>query len=240
MKSPNVYVGLYNDIRKGNVYSSIEEAAKEVRRVHPEGTVMQFAYLPEAERYWIAGTVGPAWDPRFNLIFADSSKADEHASKIRARGFPLSQIVCRELPILHAGPATVDIKTEAHYQVEKELDDLHKALSQGLPAINSQHAASLTLHEGKIGYDYLHFAMLDLDAAEWTRPKDFHQAVSALQNAAKLMAEIAYVDPETQPRKWERLQKAAHAFYGTPIFLGEAADGTPEGDIEDPNLPPSA
>lgn len=239
MKSPNIYVGLYNDIRTGSVYSSIEEAVKEARRIRPEGTSLMFIYLPDSERYWIAGTVGPGWDPRFNLVFMESSAADEHASKLRARGFPLKQIVCREMEIKHAGPSTVDIKTEEHYKVERELDGLHKALSMGLECCNSPTRAPLIAFNDALGYDYKKFAMLDLEAAKWTRPDKFADAVGSLRSAARLLAEVASVDPETQPLKWSRIQAAAHSFSGTPIYIGEDDNGTPEGDAKDTDQSPS-
>ena len=217
MKSPNVYVGQYADIRHGAVYTSIDEAVKEVRRVLQPGLMIMFTNLPDADKYWIAGTVGPNFNPKWNLIFTNSSDAEQHMDKLRARGFPTRELICKELKINTKGPNTPDIKTEEHYNVESELTGIKEALSRGLMADNSENMMTITVeHEldtnhpaWQLHVDHSQYAIIDLHAHPLSILEDPDNVINLLKMSRKILLEIVAVDPDAQPRKWARLRDQA-------------------------------
>lgn len=215
MKMPNVYVGQLADIRHGAVYSNITEAVKEVCRAQQPGMVICFIYLPESPtgKYWIAGAVGPAANTKWNLIFTNSSDAEKHVDLISARGFSRSELVCKELKINTKGPNVVDIKTEEHFACERELSTIKSAIENGLPVDNSSNRMPLELFENGFNRPAT-FGIFNLSAPAWTQPESYILAMGFIREAAKLLAEFAIVDPDTQPRKWARLQESAATFAG--------------------------
>jgi len=228
MKMPNVYVGQLNDIRFGAVYSNITEAVKEVCRAQQAGMVICFIYLPDSPtgRYWIAGAVGPAANTKWNLIFTESSKAEEHVDKIAKRGFSRSELVCKELKIIAKGPDVIDIKTEDHFLCERELKILKDAVANGLTVDNSEKRMPLELFDGVLrpAVDY---GIFELGAPGWTQPTEYHQAMGAVRNAAKLLREVSLVNTDEQPRKWARLQTAA-AEFAADFINDESKDDSAE------------
>lgn len=218
---PNVYVGQLVDIRHGAVYSNITEAVKEVCRAQKPGMVICFIYLPDTPngKYWISGTIGPAANTKWNLIFTNSSDAEKHADSLIARGFPKSEVVCKELKIHTKGPEVIDIKTEEHFKVERELNAIKAALDVGIPYDNDSQTLRLTAEweDGAIRLSYPggEASILHLPSPGWTRPIDYHIAMETIQHASSLLRQLSLVDPETQPIKWERLRKQAATFDGT-------------------------
>jgi hypothetical protein len=217
MKMQNVYIGQYHDIRHSAVYADIREAVKEVMRPNAPGTVFQICFLPESKdgKYWVAGTIGSLnWDPRYNQIFTESSKAEQHVDALLLRGWPKAAVLVKELKINAKGPDNIDIKTEEHYRCEVELAAVHRALERGLPCANAQTIVPFTLQKLDGGFSLSippGFALIDLSTAGWST-FDTATLWDNVKTAARLLDEISRVDPDSQPRKWARLQTQAQEF----------------------------
>lgn len=215
MKTQNVYIGQRANIKQGAVYSSIHEAVKELLRPMQAGMVFDVTFLPDAPRYWIVGMNDAAAkypDLRYNQIFCGekSDAAEQHAQMLIARGFPKSMVIFKELPIVTKGPDTIDIKTEEHFQCERELASLRRKLELGIaasnfpslmPVIVDVDAVKLSPGYALVKEDVAGFSEIDT-AGLWDNVK----------TAASLLAQMAEVDQEQSPRKWKRLQGLCKEF----------------------------
>lgn len=232
MKMPNVYVGQFHDIRHGAVYTNILEAVKEVTRAQQAGMVIQFCYLPDAEKYWIAGTIGKGWDPRYNFIFTSSSEAEQHIDKVLAKGWPKAQVLCKELKIVEKGPDTIDIKTEEHLVIEREAKELRDCIERGFPIANDDKTfyPKLVWEDSKyhFSWDMSETVIINLDAGVWSKVEDPVNLFECVKRSVKLLKEMAEVDQDEQPNKWRRLQGEAIKLYDG-LF---PADGTPETPVD--------
>lgn len=225
MKMQNVYIGQKMDPRHSAVYTSIDEAVKELLRPHQPGMVFDITFLPDAERYWFAGVVdNKAQRPetKWNNIFTDSASAEKHAEMLLARGWSKASVLVKELKPVSKGPKNIDIKTPEHFQCERALRTMHDALANGIPADNHSSRMTLELVDSALAIKG-NFAVIDLDAEAWTNPADAKIAYAHIKTAAKLLRELALVDPETQPKKFARLQAEARDFSALPFDpeLGE-------------------
>lgn len=240
------YVGLLHDIRHGCVYTSIEEARKEIHRNLQTGQMVLFTNLPPSKEYWVAGTIGETMNTKFNFIFADKEgataheQAKAHYEELGVRGWPQAQRAIKKLEVVAKGPADPDIRTQEHLDTERKLARVLKTLERGLPVINANHTAPINLFED--GPDKMWIAphsdshaMIQL-GDEWGTI-DPAEVFTILRNLRALCGEIANVDPDTQPRKWARLQASAQALWAQPLRLPDFAQT--EEELEDAldNLP---
>lgn len=214
MKAQNVYVGQLYNPNHSAVYADVREAVKEVMRPMQAGFSVIFIHLPEPGpegKYWVAGTAGENADPRKTFIFMESSKAEQHVDGLLLRGWPKSQVVCKQLTINTKGPQNIDIKTDEHYKCEQEVALLNRLLDKGLVASNSQTMVPLSLGPDSLLIDRDRFAILDMKVAGFSE-MDATTLWDNVSRAATLLKEIAQVDPDEQPRKWARLQQQAADF----------------------------
>lgn len=228
---PNVYVGQLADIRHGAVYANITEAVKEVCRAQKPGMVICFIYLPDSPegKYWIVGAIGPAANTKWNLIYTNSSDAEKHAESLIARGFPKSEVICKELKVHTKGPDVIDIKTEEHFICERELNLLKAAIEKGVVADNSSSVMKLTIDEGDL-YVEKKFAIIDTSVHALSFFENPQEVLDNLAVQRKLLLEVSLVDPDEQPIKWERLRReAAH--------LAQANASPDEGKPSEPSEP---
>lgn len=215
MKTQNVYIGQRANIKQGAVYSTITEAVKELLRPMQAGMVFDVTFLPDAPRYWIVGMNDAAAkypDLRYNQIFCGekSDAAEQHAQMLIARGFPKSMVIFKELPIVTKGPDTIDIKTEEHFQCERELASLRRKLELGIAASNfpSLMPVIVDVDSVKLSPGY---ALVKEDVAGFSEI-DTAGLWDNVKTAASLLAQMAEVDQEQSPRKWKRLQGLCKEF----------------------------
>lgn len=226
------YVGLLHDIRHGCVYTSIEEARKEVHRNLQMGQMVLFTNLPTSKDYWVAGTIGETMNTKFNFIFADKEgstaheQAKAHYEALGVRGWPQSQRVIKKLEIVTKGPADPDIRTAEHLEAERRIARILKALERGVMVTNKIGATMELLlveddpNAARIIYNHGTHAVMTLDGWESIDPTE---VFTILRNLRALCGEIAHVDPEIQPRKWARLQSQAQALWAQPLRLPDLA-----------------
>lgn len=222
MKTQNVYIGQHHNPNHGAVYTSINEAVKELLRPMQTGFVMSVTYLPDADRYWIVGLFDPRMnqqETKYNQLFLSSSDAEKHAEKLLARGFPKGMVVFKELTIHKTGPKTIDIKTDEHAQCERHLDAFERALEIGLPVSNYPGMMPVRINRDEVPFS-LHldsgFALIDTRVAGFGANLDSEMNADTLwenvSKAAHLLKQVGEVDIETQPNKWRRLQNQTREF----------------------------
>lgn len=241
------YVGLLHDIRHGCVYTSIEEARKEIHRNLQTGQMVLFTNLPPSKEYWVAGTIGETMNTKFNFIFADKEgatahvQAKAHYEELGVRGWPQAQRAIKKLEVVAKGPADPDIRTQEHLDTERRLQRILRAIEQGVPVSNANHSAGFVLLEDEpntaklIFHNTNHVIMQVGD--DWGN-LEVEDVFTILRNLRKLCGEIANVDPDTQPRKWARLQQQANDLWAQPLRLPDFAQT--EEELEDAlDNPPS-
>jgi hypothetical protein len=222
------YVGQLHDIRHGCVYTSIEEARKEMHRNLQTGQVYLFTVLPKSKDYYIVGTVGQNSNSKFNLIFTDSDagtaldQAKAHLASLEARGWPKRDLCFKKLDVADKGPAEPDVRTQEHLDTEKRLQRILRAIERGIMVTNKIGATMELLlvedepNTAKLIYNHGQFGVMALDNWETIDPTEVY---SMVRNLRALCGEVANVDPDTQPRKWARLQQQANELWSTPLRL---------------------
>jgi len=216
MKTQNVYIGQFLDPQHSAVYSSIQEAVKEIMRPMQPGMQFLIAFLPPTDdnKYYLSATgKGYGFDPRKTTLFTTSAEATKACETLAAQGFPKSQIIFKELKVHDKGPQQIDIKTEEHFRCEQEIAAFHAALDHGLAVSNFPAMMPLqwSLEDKQLIIERDRYAILDMKAANFTEADAAH-LWDNVKTAAKLVAEMAQVDPDAQPNKWRRLKREAIEF----------------------------